>query len=64
MSKALGLVDLEEQHVFVYDPLERVEGQAFIRLVKVEPELHGSGLVQVQMKHSNVFADYSAVSYM
>lgn len=48
----------------MYDPLERVEGQAFIRLVKVEPELHGSGLVQVQMKHSNVFADYSAVSYM
>lgn len=64
MLNTLNLINIERQEVFVYDPLERDDGQASIRLVKVEPGLHNNGLIQIEMKHSIVSANYSAISYM
>jgi len=64
ISDSICAEDLKDQEIFKYDPLKQDEDQASIRLIKVEPELHDRGLVQVQIKHSTVSANYSAISYI
>ncbi|KAJ9661309.1 hypothetical protein H2198_002052 [Neophaeococcomyces mojaviensis] len=64
MSDSTSVEDPKDQGVFTYDPLQQDGDQASIRLIKIEPELHDTGLVQVRIKHSTVAANYSAISYI